>query len=205
MVADRDATPEPAATLEETLDRYHRLAAQTRNPVYVWAALEAMAWHYAPMDQAIEKPISFPAWIAEYLFGAADLINQLAVGLDYRVETAPLQLSQYSSLEEALGSDEAKQNAKARAIDLDKAMDVVPAALGLRRPGWNSFRSFEATGQKMQEAQAYLAMRRDGISAKAAIDAIAKGIGVSDAGRVHSRIREGKALIDPEEVVKPGG
>ena len=82
-------------------------------------------------------------------------------------------------------------------------MELVPAALGLTRSGWNAFGSLEATTNKMQEAHAYEAMIAAGIPSRQAVHAIGSGIDVKDPSHVHARIRDGQSLVGGKEVGKP--
>lgn len=197
---------------EASIARYRQLAEKTQNPVYAWLALQAR--FHSQLGINLDKPIglelSIPGWVAEYLLWVTQDLVSLSSGINPRI-SLDLDRCQsgsskpFSSPAEVLQSEEFQAAVDARRISSTKAMDLLPAVLGLRRPGWNAFDSFDATTNKMQEFRAFEAMRADGIPHKVALGAIGKGIGVADPSRVQARIREGRDLAEGDEVVEPGG
>lgn len=219
-MAEEDAAPGAGASdgqsLEHTLSRYRSLAERTNNPMYVWLALQAIFWDGAFPGNVWphERELSLPGWIAEYLSLTTHQLSSLATGRDFRIEPPPPTFHSTSNDPETvraeyLQSDEFRRHCEAAHISSPDAMKAVPAALGLTRSGgWNAFDSLAATTNKMHEHNAYEAMKADGVPSKVALHAIGSEIGVSDASRLHARLREGKALSkaeDGNEVVKPGG
>lgn len=193
-----------AANSAALIERYHDLAVQTQNPVYLWLALEqVLARSVSPEAGSDPATISMPGWIGAYLHDAAVRINSLAAGGDYRVETPPVDMSIFyrdgnpMSLEEVLQSPELQEQGQTRSITPGKAVGVVPEALGFVQGTVNLFADFQATTSKMQEARFYEAVTLGGVRAKVALGAIQKGStarGKSDR-QIYARIEGAKKLF----------
>ena len=207
--SDQPAPPD-GPDWEASIARYHQLAEKTQNPMYAWLALEAR-FHSrlgSLLDQPIGEEFSIPGWVAKYLLSVTQDLRGLSCGFDPRVPFEPFEGKQPLSPLEAMHSSEFEDyraHVEAKRIPSTKAMELVPVALGLRRPGWNAFDSFDATTNKMQEFRAFEAMRAAGVPHKEAMHAIGKGIGVTDSSRLQARIREGRDLAEGDKVVEPGG
>ena len=186
------------------LRRMHELLVATQNPVYAWLGIKYLFFgpDMQSPDWPIDKALSVPGWIAAYLQRASESLTDLAAGVDFRVETTPLDPTKFSTFEDMKNSDEWRKNAQARTIDPVIAMGAVPAALELTRDRWNAFKDFSATTNKMQEFRAFEAMKADGVPAKVAVGAVGKGIGVNDPSQVQARIRKGRSIATGPEVGK---
>lgn len=198
--------------LAEHVERYHQLARRTQNPMYAWLALQTLL--EAGVDSSGEWPIQqqmpMPGWIAAYMLSAVQCLTALSAGIDFRKPVPELDaeaIALISSMEpeEYLKTEKFRQQTEGAHISLPKALELVPAALGLTRDGWNAFSSFEATTQKMHDANAYKAMKAAGVPAKVALHAIASEVGVKDPSHMHARLREGKSLVERDDEGKPGG
>ncbi len=199
--------------LAELVERYHQLARRTQNPMYAWLALQTLL--EAGVDSSGEWPIQqqmpMPGWIAAYMLSAVQCLTALSAGIDFRKPVPELDAQTVSLLssmgpEEYFKTEEFRQRREGVTLPLTEALELVPAALGLtRNGGWNAFSSFEATTQKMHEANAYKAMKAAGVPAKVALHAIASEIGVKDPSHMHARLREGRSLVERDDEGKPGG
>jgi hypothetical protein len=211
---DNDNHPDPdqpsspdAPDWEASIARYQQLAEKTQNPMYAWLALEAR-FHsqLGPLqDGPVGPEFSIPGWVAEYLLAVTQDLISLSSGLDPRITPELFDGDRVSSYAEVIQSADFRASIDIRRLCSKKAMELLPMALRLRRPGWNAFDSFEATTNKMQDFRAFEAMRAGGVPHKEALHAIGKGIGVTDPSRVQARIREGRDLAEGDEVVEPGG
>ena len=206
---ESEQSGDPAADdVLSVIRRFHELGVITQNPLYCFLALEALIRPH--LDANLEWPkgqdLSIPDWTVDYLSWALRRLMSLASGVDYRVDVPLVDFSKFSSLDDFQNSAERRGYHDASAIPAARAMELVPAALGLTRDGgWNAFASFESTTSKMHQYRAYQAMREAGVTSKAALHAIGAAIGVSDPSRMHARIREGKSLAEGGDVVEPGG
>ncbi|MFT8243260.1 hypothetical protein [Roseomonas sp. BN140053] len=192
--------------LAASLERYHQLARQTRNPVYVWWGLYQI--FHARLGSLLDGPIgdefAIPGWCAEYLVAVTEKMVDLSAGIDFRVEAPPFNFDQYESEKAALGSPAWHEHVAASRISQPDAMKLVPTALGLTRDGWNAFASFEATTQKMQEFRSYEAMRARGVSASEALAVIMERAKIADERSMNRRIREGRHFATGK-VAEPEG
>ena len=199
-MSEEAASPGGAASdVASSIERYHDLAVRMQNPVYLWLALEAML---APVvGPQIDKPqgdVTIPAWLATYLHDAASRLNCLASGVDFRKEPPPFDFSLFEgedgtiNRDEAMRSPEWQQHMQAIAIDHHKAMQSVPAALGLVEDRRNQFERFLSATNNMQEVQFYDAAIKAGAASKTTLDAIktgSAGRGKSDS-QILARIRD---------------
>lgn len=207
---DASASPD-GPDWEASIARYRQLAEKTQNPVYAWLALEAR--FHSHLGSMLDKPVgpefSIPGWVAEYLLWVTQDLVSLSSGINPRIAPDPdccrSSSEPFSSLAEVLQSEEIQAAVDERRVSPTKAMELLPAVLGLSRRGWNAFASFDATTNKMQEFRAFEAMRANGVPHKIALGAIGKGIEVADPSRVQARIREGRDLAEGDEVAEPGG
>jgi hypothetical protein len=184
------------------VERCHELVRATQNPVYAWLAIEHLFLGRDGLspDWPVDKDLVLPGWIAAYLQQAAERLNMLAAGVDFRVETPPLDFTKFSTVKDAMNSPEHRQHVEASRVAPPDAMKIVPAALGLTRAGrWNAFADYGATTQKMQEFRVYQAMRANGVPSKQAVPAIGDAIEVRDPSHVFDRIREGRRLATNDE------
>ncbi|MFT8247249.1 hypothetical protein [Roseomonas sp. BN140053] len=198
---------------ESNIRRYHQLAKKTQNPMYAWLALEAR--FHSELGVLRENPIgeefSIPGWVAEYLLQVLAGLMPLSAGVDLSKEPPasnhpPIDPREFANIWEMIKTPAAKRYAEAMKISYTQALTMVPAALGFTRDGgWNAFASLEATTQKMHQARFYEEAREQGIPAKVALHAIGSVIGVDDPSHMLRRIREGRKLLDDEEVAKPEG
>jgi hypothetical protein len=99
---------------------------RTRNPLWVWRAIAAGA-----VGCGKRAPLfPLPTWCAAYLHTVASRLDNLAHGQDWR---KPPKEPPHDADVSARGTKVTRE------IGPDAAMDAIPAALGLRRQGWNAF------------------------------------------------------------------
>lgn len=198
--------------LAEVVERYHQLARRTQNPMYAWLALQTLL--EAGVDSSGEWPIQqqmpMPGWIAAYMLSAVQCLTTLSAGIDFRKPVPQLDaqtIALISSMEpeEYFKTEEFRQQTKSAHISLPRALELVPAALGLTRDGWNAFSSLETTTQRMHEYNSYEAMKAAGVPEKVALHEIGSAIGVKDPSHIHARRRKGKSLVEGDDKGKPGG
>jgi hypothetical protein len=142
---------------------------------------------------AIDEPLTLPAWIAQYLCESADEIMTLADGIDARIEPATLNFEVLSP-EQVMSHPDWKADLERRRIDADKAIDLVPRALGLRKDGGNAFKELNADASKMQEFRSYEMMRSQGMSMDTAIEQMQSIFGRKAFETRKSRINSGRKL-----------
>lgn len=213
-----DGGAEAGPDWEALIERYHHLSTKTRNPLYAWLALEAR--FHSRLGLQFEQPFgdefSVPGWVASYLLDVVQSIATMAGGIDPQLQVqendtpkpilSPVEAKTYSSPEEYMQSPEFQAHMDRIRITPGRAMNKVPAALGLtRNGGWNAFASLKATSAKMHEFHSYEAMRAAGVPAKVALDAIGSVIGVEDPSHMNRRLREGRDLTKDVDVAKPDG
>ncbi|RZA29023.1 MAG: hypothetical protein EOP02_05710 [Proteobacteria bacterium] len=190
---------------EATIERCRQLAEKTQNPMYVWMALDYCAYQAnGEYSTHCDTPLTIPPWIADYLLQASRELQNLACGLDGRIDPPPVRaIRPGEALQEYFATDEWKQSAAATKIPLDRAMKLVPFALRLTRKGWSAFDALAATTSKMQEYRWYQSARAAGMPAKQALHAIAETLGLAETRHVSRRIEEGRDLTEDPEVTKP--
>lgn len=111
---------------------------RTRNPIWVWRAIDAGA--LGGGRGAPQFPL--PAWCADYLRIVASRIQALSAGQDWRKPA--------NEMRDAPSPPSPPLN-QTRQIGPDAAMDLIPAALDLRKQGWNAF-SIDAAAQARDSA-----------------------------------------------------
>ena len=106
---------------------------RTENPIWVWRAIGGGA-----VGAGIGSPqFSLPAWCADYLRMAAHRIQALSEGRDWAEPICEIPDDPELPI---------RRMKRPRQIGPNAAMDSIPAALGLRKQGWNAF-SIDAAAQ----------------------------------------------------------
>ncbi|MCX7370992.1 MAG: hypothetical protein NTW56_00880 [Alphaproteobacteria bacterium] len=111
--------------ITDVLTLYQREWETTRNPLWVWQALDFIL----PMV----PPAPLPPWCADYLRVVAQRMKGLKAGLDWRRQPIPLIVSRKNR----------------RTLSDQEAMALLPAALGLTARGYNAFGAHSAHQRRM--------------------------------------------------------
>ncbi len=178
---------------------YRTAPIDSKNPVYTWMglirALAPQARSGAIAGSAFPETVTLPGWIAEYLSEASLQIIMLYMGIDTRVlpaEDMEDQAAGSETLDEGQEQDE-------DLVDPKDAMGLLPAALGLRRDGWNAFRAVKADRDKIEIFRKFEDHCRSGMTARDAEFQLQADLGLADDRSVRRRIAEGKALVAARE------
>jgi hypothetical protein len=183
---------------KETIEAYRIRWENTRNPLFVWEAInlcfgisvmrvreEAGSLPPPPATEAYP----FPDWCMAYLGIVAARLSSLADGRDYRIAPAPF--GDGPSNAEALNRYwDAKPDLPAA-----QATDLSLWALGLRRNGSTAFKDFHLLRGKSFDVLSFEQFRSDGMTYDEAIEAIAEEGGI-DVRAVQKRLR---AVRDAEK------
>jgi hypothetical protein len=167
------------AASEAASERYRQLSVDTKNPIYIWQAILAFLAHNEPL----------PDWCIEYIKCCAIEMHHLVVNLvrDERNNGALLPLPPISSAVRAV-------------------TDAVPAALQLRRRGWNAFRQYAADQRRMQDGTTAAAAPLVNLSKVDLVKKIARRRQFSETSEswlVRKQIKEGRRLLALGERTKP--
>ena len=174
-------------SLLETIEAYRIRWENTRNPLFVWKAIDlcfmiavvrvkAATGHLPTFLLTESHP--FPAWCLGYLSLAAARLSTLAEGKDYRIAPAPFG-----------DADPADTTAWARAADASSDVNPVDAAnlstwaLGLRRQGATAFGDIKSLEEKQMDMLSFEEFTlMGGMSYEAAMEALAEDSGLEPRG-----------------------
>ena len=130
----------------EAIERFRARFERTGNPIYVFWALRGIymgaAFRVPDSGGKDEYEPKIPKWIHEYLSFVSRNIFNLAYSRDPR--TVPHDMD--------ITTPEGKAAWRAwlheGALEREKAIDLLPGALGMSRKGWNAFSNFDSIMRK---------------------------------------------------------
>lgn len=168
----------------------------TRNPIYVWQAIN-LSFALGAMEVQLRagakseeppgsEPHPLPAWCLVYLGTIASRIGVLADGIDFRKMPRP-----FGDVEP---STESWRNAAEAQPTLapSEARDLTAQALSLSRPGWNAFERYSAVEGMEMDAFSDEALRFEGKTASEAMRINLEESGVADERTMRRRIAESR-------------
>jgi hypothetical protein len=167
----------PAVHPEEP---WRQIALKTENPFFLWLAI-----HHHLVSQGVGKTdpeelpaeVTIPGWCATYLHAITSNIHDLY----------------FWTLPET-GNEE---------ISPAQAIEKLPAALALARPGWNAFTAARSALMKLADAQHFDHLRSNGASAAEAIEALMERRGIVEEASMWRRVSTGRKLMPRRGKLKP--
>jgi hypothetical protein len=159
----------------DELHACHKLFQKTGNPLSVWRAILL-----STQDNATGRTSEIPDWCVRYLADVAASLLRLAAGEDFRRPVAPNK--QRSELTKALLSPE-------------DAVVLLPAALGLSRPGWNAMKVWRSLWEQRQDQVALRNLAEAGSTKSQGIEEIRIRRGFREDRTVRRRVAELNRLL----------
>lgn len=176
----------------EAIEHFRARFERTGNPIYVFWALRGIymgaAFRVRDSDGKDEYEPKIPKWIHEYLSFVSRNIFNLAYSRDPR--TVPHDMD--------ITTPEGKAAWRAwlheGALEREKAIDLLPSALGMSRKGWNAFSHFDSIMRKEGIRDAIDELTQsNGMTLEEAAGIIAEEDGFEEVQSVLRIYREAKA------------
>ena len=183
------------------------LAADSKNPLYVWDAIRLLVAAQAIKGGTGDVPeeVAFPKWIADYLVRVACSLNGLEQGVFHQWLgcSSPLILpaSTSSVLDEELSEASAVEeeesslgilNEEEKDLTPAEAVSLLPKALGMTRTGWNAFSNHRSTTGRVVVAGLYEDLRKKGLSAEEASSEVRAIFAIPSDRQARRDIKEGR-------------
>ncbi len=192
-------TPELLAVYEEDvigwIENYRTLWENTGNPLYVWKAIGVCFMFGAARVESQTgvrpsppgpEPYPFPDWCIRYIGVLSCRIDILTEGKDFRGFPEPFG-NGASTPENWRLAQEVKPT-----IEPIEAAELIGAATGIVRGGWNAFDRLNALASKELDDLAMDSLRADGKSTAEAMDILLQESGTNDDSTMRRRIREAR-------------